>query len=264
MICTSCGVALEAGDVFCGNCGASVPETSSPGAPPASLSARCAACGSALLPDSVFCTTCGAPVAPSHVTAATDPAKPLAAPARPRRRRRTLVWVALVLLLLGVPAAGLGYLRVTGADRAEEMLREGRYQEAIAWCDLLIRLHVTADFWTYANRARALAFLGQHEAAAREFDRLGRESPGTDAVLFGLQGWFFEQKGELDTALHYYDESLRRNPNHATRHIDRGRALALQGQFAPALEAYERALQLDPANQYALRGRQLVADRLGL
>ena len=174
----------------------------------------------------------------------------------------TLRLVAVVLLLLAIPAIALGYLRVAGDERTEALLSAGRYDEAVAWSDLLIRLKVTADFWTYANRARAVAFLGGHEEAAREFERLGRISPGADATLFGLQGWFFEQKGELEMALRYYDESLRRKPDYAIRHIDRGRALALTGRFDESLAAYQEALHLEPANDDAAKGHAIVAARL--
>jgi len=181
---------------------------------------------------------------------------------RPKRHRRVLGGLLVLFVLLGVPVGGLGYIRVTGEDPvADALLRGGRYEEAIFWCDLLIRMRVTENLSAYANRAHAMAFLGMHEEVAAEFDRLGQEFPGADATLSRLQGWFFEEQGQLENALRYYEESVRRRPDAAPGHVDRARVLDLLGRFDASLAAYDEAVRLEPDNQDALRGREAVRSR---
>ena len=63
--CHSCGLALEAADRFCADCGAErrLPRVE------ISDAVTCAACGSANRPSSKFCITCGATMGPFSGTA---------------------------------------------------------------------------------------------------------------------------------------------------------------------------------------------------
>lgn len=89
--------------------------------------------------------------------------------------------------------------------------------------------------------------------------------PGGDASIalryFKLAEKQF-QAGNFNKSLDNVKKSIEKDPGVATAHTLLGRILATQGNPAEAVQAFEQALKLDPADVSAIEGRGKCQERL--
>jgi Ca-activated chloride channel family protein len=102
-----------------------------------------------------------------------------------------------------------------------------------------------ADLWARPDQRGAQAFDAEDHGRAAE---LFSDPSWSAAALYrtGEYAQSAERLGEIDTA---------------EAHYNRGNALARAGELAPAIEAYERALELDPEHEDALFNRDLLLEQ---
>jgi Flp pilus assembly protein TadD len=100
-------------------------------------------------------------------------------------------------------------------SRAEAYVQIGKYAEARADYDraVALGLHREGDrFFVYFGRGYANTFMGNYEAAVRDFDTALSARPGmVNAVVW--RGYALERLGHRQQALSDYESALRISPN---------------------------------------------------
>jgi tetratricopeptide (TPR) repeat protein len=130
-------------------------------------------------------------------------------------------------------------------------------QKAIASCSALIESsEVTGRTLSNAriNLASAYFLTGAQDRALADLDEAMRLLPG-DARIYGLRGAVRGMKGDLDGAIADFTVSIEGDPSLVDSLTNRGKALSDKGEFARAIPDFDRALQLQPDNAFALNGR---------
>lgn len=147
---------------------------------------------------------------------------------------RTEIWrdqgVWLVLLLL--PLLAMSFRRGWVVVWAVMLILPGQRVEAQAW----------ADLWQRRDQQGQAAFEAEdHERAGELF-----EDPAWRAAAQYRAGQFESSAETLASA------------RSADGHYNRGNALARAGDFAEAIQSYDRALEIDPENEDARFNRELL------
>ena len=97
------------------------------------------------------------------------------------------------------------------AQLGEECRRAGRFDEAIRVCQVGLAIHPTY-LSARVTLARALAQVGNFDAARREFSRVLEGAPGNLAAVRGLAD-LLRRQGFVQTALDTYQIARRLAPN---------------------------------------------------
>lgn len=82
------------------------------------------------------------------------------------------------------------------------------------------------------------------------------------AAVYNAMGFAYFAQEQYDLAIRQYRESLKLMPEYVTALNNLGHAYERKQLAAPALEAYEQALEIDPANQTAKRRADALRKRL--
>jgi tetratricopeptide (TPR) repeat protein len=211
--------------------------------------------------------------------------------AAPRRARSVLAGVALALALASSPP--------TAAETKPDALKlylDGKYDEArriclaelaadpgnlesyvvISWC--LLALERYADAENYALKGYAIQrearltealgeaayFLGRNDAALRNFQNYVSAVPegGRVGVAYYYTGEVYLRLGRYAHADIALSTALQYSPGNARWWTRLGWAREKSGDAVHSLEAYEKALSLDPRLQDALNGKVRVASRI--
>lgn len=80
----------------------------------------------------------------------------------------------------------------------------------------------------------------------------GAEAEPESAASLIEDGHFYLQSGGCALAQFYFQDALRVEPNNVDAHVGKGRALACQGAYPTAIEAYQAALAIDANHLDAL------------
>lgn len=94
---------------------------------------------------------------------------------------------------------------------------------------------------------RALLLSRDYDAAEEQYDHLFEQHgnlPVNDWMMWGLVA---TGRREFQLAIDRFDAALGQVPNFAAAHMQRGLALEALARWEPALEAFERAIALEPA-----------------
>lgn len=83
----------------------------------------------------------------------------------------------------------------------------------------------------------------------------GQETPETLAIAYLNRGNALADNGQFDVALLDYDQAIKNNPLSAEAFYRRGIANEQQGQFDRAIADYDNTLKLDPKNAKAFANR---------
>lgn len=112
----------------------------------------------------------------------------------------------------------------------------------------------------YAKDAVILNREGVKAGRAGDFDSaLSKFSESVDiadkgtAKVFHNKAWIFEQNGDNENALKYYEKAIERNPKQVPSLEKAGYLNYLKGDYIRAVELGERVLSLDPENKEVLK-----------
>lgn len=144
-------------------------------------------------------------------------------------------------------------------DLGKILLEDGRYAESAEHSRRAVELNPQfAD--AIDNLARALLAMGQVQAAWQQAEAMMRVS-GDGAETYSLLALFAERKDPA-VALAYHHKAIARAPELLPPRRRLAEALIRQGRVGEAIEVYQQALKLDPANVQILadldRARTLV------
>jgi tetratricopeptide (TPR) repeat protein len=130
---------------------------------------------------------------------------------------------------------------------------------AIADYDEAIRLDPQSAVF-YIDRGTVWGSKREFARALADFDQAIKLDPnnvkGAGATAWNLKGRVQFTQGDVDGAIAAYDEAVRLNPKFAFAHQNRGDAFKEKGEYARAIESYDRAIDLQAREPsiYASRG----------
>jgi YaiO family outer membrane protein len=171
------------------------------------------------------------------------------------RRKLRVTSVLLLLFLLAPPllaADGGGEL-----DRGAAMVRSGEYTAA---ADLLREILETdpsnrgARIWL----ARALSFSGDFAGGEQEYRKVLSAVPGDVEARFGLADVLAWQKRYREAIL-VLSEMAKERPDDPEVWVRKGKVALWDGNPEEAKRHFDRTLLLDPENEEARRGLDLIA-----
>jgi len=161
-----------------------------------------------------------------------------------------LAWFGLLAgLLIALP--GL----VFGGDlqKGIQLCEARKYSEAAAELREVVRDepgNITAKY----HLGLALLGLKEYEPAEEQFKQAEAQrtgvTPRTDQIKAGLARVYTEQN-RYDEAQRLIDEALKENDKGAEAHFAKGKLGVYRKDYAAAVPALERAIELDPNNAYA-------------
>lgn len=138
----------------------------------------------------------------------------------------------------------------TNDSKASKMLalclaKQNKHEEAIKIYDKLKR--DTNDYETLNDMAVSYYELGKYDEAIAILDRCVKLNPKM-AVAYGNLALQYTQKEEAQKAFNIYSEGLRECPDNASLLFQYGAFLTDQGMHTEAIEAYEKAIKINPDN----------------
>jgi tetratricopeptide (TPR) repeat protein len=112
------------------------------------------------------------------------------------------------------------------------------------------------------NEALRLHQAGRLDEAAALYKYVAKHFP-SQPDPWRLLGLIALQKGDARAALEGFDKAIKLDPANAQYRFDRARALKAQNRLEAALVAYDKAVALDPAHADAWSGRGNILRDLG-
>ena len=174
--------------------------------------------------------------------------------------------VALIVFIV-VAAAGFGAglvlfrLSTSAITQADRLVKDGRYEEAVALYDRAIRMgSKPATAWT--SRGVAFKRLGQLDEAMRCHNVALKLNPENE-IAWCNKGDILFRAGKLDKAVECFDKAIGIRPRYAIAWNNKGAALAKAGRYEEARECEDRAVELRPKYVAAWLNRGEVLARLG-
>jgi tetratricopeptide (TPR) repeat protein len=143
------------------------------------------------------------------------------------------------------------------------LLKLERYQEALEASQSAFQIS-RYDPRIIENAGEALFYLGRQSEALRYFEEYAAISPtgGRIDLVYYYMGEIFIQQGKFSNADIALSTALYHSPNVAIWWTRLGYAREKGGDFQWSLEAYNKALALNPNLVDAVRGRSRVQQQL--
>ena len=127
-------------------------------------------------------------------------------------------------------------------------------QEALSMYDQALQLDAR-DAYAWEGKARCLFSLERSKEALAAADQALALKPHLPEALC-VKGQVLAASDDarsLNSALAYFDQVLRLNPNHASAMIGKAKTFSVMGRYDDALMAGQRAVQLNPNSTVAWR-----------
>ncbi|MBV8820261.1 MAG: tetratricopeptide repeat protein, partial [Acidobacteriaceae bacterium] len=136
----------------------------------------------------------------------------------------------------------------------------GKLDEAIRECRDALRLDAGYQDARY-NLASVLASKGDAQAALAELSVYLRSSP-EDVQALELAGRMQVAAGHTSESLEYFRRAAVLSPLDGSVQTNLGAALAMTGDYAGAVQAFEAALKIDPTNRPARENLEQARARM--
>jgi len=168
--------------------------------------------------------------------------------------RQVATWRDGITLWEHALAVG-GNSTVSQTNLGVALEKAGRYDEAAVHLAEAVRLE-PRNARAHVDLADVQFARGRYAEAARSFADALRLDPGDAVTRQSLAMTYYNlanrewRAGRLDAAERGYREGLRWRPDDAGFHRALGMVLAEQGRHREAVAAFQRSLELDPANVY--------------
>jgi tetratricopeptide (TPR) repeat protein len=154
-------------------------------------------------------------------------------------------------------AQSAGTLALTG----DELVDEGKYEEALSYYEQAIALEPSKLPLAWAGKGVALNGLGRYEEALVAFDKAIALNPSYAKAYYQRGEALYGLKRYKD-AITAYDTALAVNPQYGYyAYYGKAKSLAALGDYTAAIPLYEKALGLEPryAEPWAMKGDALAA-----
>nr|WP_297350316.1 tetratricopeptide repeat protein [uncultured Caldimonas sp.] len=142
--------------------------------------------------------------------------------------------------------------------RARAFASQGRFEDAVALYGDILQADPNNPL-VYADRGTVYAMMKQFDLALQDLNQafdLGYSDPS----VYCTAATVYFEKDELQSALHYFDESIKSKPDHALAYYNRSSVLHRQGKISLAVSDLETCLSLGPDENF----RKLIESRLKL
>jgi len=171
--------------------------------------------------------------------------------------------VLFAAIAAGGMLAALLLFRISNSAVAQgdHLVKQGRYQEALAHYERAIRL-VRRPSYAWTSRGVAMRYLGRLDEALRCHENAIRLDPENEVAWCNL-GTVYFKKGLLAKALDCYDKAIHIRPKYAIAWNNKGVVYARMGRFADADKCHTKATKLRPEYVAAWLNRGEVLARLG-
>jgi len=142
---------------------------------------------------------------------------------------------------------------------AQVFTREKQYQQAEDWYSQALALNPEASWWWLA-RANALRSSGELSKAIPIYLMAIEKFPNYSLLYYEI-AWAYKMNQQLTEAAQYIEKAiaLMETPN-LGYYVRAGNIYEEMGEKEKALQAYQQALQMDPANESALQGLDRVSN----
>jgi len=170
---------------------------------------------------------------------------------------------AFLAVALGGFGGGLILFRLSSSAIAQgdRLVKEGRYEEAIAMYDTAIRMGSRpATAWTAKGVAHKR--LGHLDEALRCHNIALKQNPQNE-IAWCNKGDILFRAGRMDRAIECFDRAIECRPRYAIAWNNKGAALAKMGRYEEARACHDRAVELKPRYVAAWLNRGEVLARLG-
>ncbi|HKQ36076.1 MAG TPA: tetratricopeptide repeat protein [Nitrospiraceae bacterium] len=139
-------------------------------------------------------------------------------------------------------------------QQAYERQMKGELEEAVTLYKKSIETHPTAEAYTFLGWT--YSFMGRLDDAIEECHKAIAQDPDFGNPYNDIGAYLIE-KGELDEAITWFQKAFqaRRYESPAFPHLNLGRVYERKGQWTEAIDAYKKALALNP--NYALAKKAL-------
>jgi len=172
-----------------------------------------------------------------------------------------------ILLFAAIAAGGmlaavlLFRISNSAVAQGDHLVKQGRYQEALAYYERAIRL-VRRPSYAWTSRGVAMRYLGRLDEALRCHENAIRLDPENEVAWCNL-GTVYFKKGLLAKALDCYDKAIKIRPKYAIAWNNKGVVYARMNRFAEADKCHTKATKLRPEYVAAWLNRGEVLARLG-
>jgi DNA-directed RNA polymerase subunit alpha len=178
------------------------------------------------------------------------------APARTSKERSYVLGASY--LELGRAQDALGPLKeaheadssdmVASAAYCEAKIRAGKYEEAEAHADRLVKKETGAE--AYYLQGLLADFQGYHDEALKAYEKALELEPGHAKSLFRL-AYIMDLSGEDARALEYYEQLRKMRPMHVNTMMNLGTLYEDRGDYERATQCYQTVLDYYPAHARA-------------
>jgi len=136
-------------------------------------------------------------------------------------------------------------------EQAKKFEDEQKWDESIAMYKELISINPPSSITAYSEIGAILAKQGKWEQAINAFKRAleYNEKAGFKQGMANINhniGLAFLEKGKMDEAVKYFNETLRLNPNYSLAYYNMGNISNKLGKLNEASANYKKALELNP------------------
>ena len=145
--------------------------------------------------------------------------------------------------------------------RLESFDYQKKYEEELRDLDFLIGKLGSAPELSL-EKGRVLVLSGDTIGAFNTMDKLVQKD-STNADAWGGRALINIFLNKNDSALHDYNEAIKRNSNNPSHFINRGNLLYEKHNYLACLRDYDKAISLAPTNEQALFNRSLLRYEIG-
>jgi protein O-GlcNAc transferase len=128
--------------------------------------------------------------------------------------------------------------------RAEAYLLQGNFKEAIAFCQLALK--IKPDFANaYVTLGNTLQAQGKMDAAIRAYEKALEFQPNYAEVYANIGSMYFKME-RLEASIFYYQKAITIRPDLAGIHWNLGKAFQKQGKSQEAIACFQKTSELNP------------------
>ena len=133
-------------------------------------------------------------------------------------------------------------------ERAHELFKQGRAKEALAILRPMLSRKGEVDADACALAAACLGSEGDYLEAAR-VDRLMCDAQPNNPQGWNSLGYDLLNAGDIETAMEAFHRAIKLEPSRASAHYNLARIAARMGDKSKAIEHFAKAVELQPDYQ---------------